>query len=190
MIIMIIMIITTWCTNNDDNNNDDNTNIKQRHNKSNVHVGVSDIYRNMFKCFEEMNLHVHHCSSEAPAAGAAVPQAHRRNRNPRPQPLTFSKLVFPIWLGQSCIRPSFLSGALIGGRGVPASLVRRRPPFFFFLLLVWLLLLLLFLSSLIIITVPMAGVGRGAAVRRAGRAPLAGRQRRAQAEPAERPESW
>ena len=44
--------------------------------------------------------------------------SHRWNRNPRPQPQKFSKLVFLIWCCSYCICLNWLSGA-----GVPISLV-------------------------------------------------------------------
>ena len=42
---------------------------------------------------------------------------HRWNRNPRPQPKTFSRLVFLIYFSQSCIFRKWLSGALVGVGG-------------------------------------------------------------------------
>ena len=44
-------------------------------------------------------------------------QVHRWNRNPRHQPEKFSKLVFLMYLSQSCIFLNWLSGALVGVGG-------------------------------------------------------------------------
>ena len=48
---------------------------------------------------------------------------HRWNRNPRPQPQTFSKLVFLIQFSQSYIFLNWLSGALVGVGGPDFSSV-------------------------------------------------------------------
>ena len=44
-------------------------------------------------------------------------ECHRRNRNPRPKPQKFSKLVFLIEFSWSCIFLNWLSGALVGVGG-------------------------------------------------------------------------